>query len=101
MDRQVCAGNTILAEPAMETTCTTHNAAIHRCLRLYQYLKRTLHMLTCSPCCSPLLQVCSKVPVPKTKQVCNRICTKTTTMTEQIATEPTVVGGKGKAMLSW
>jgi hypothetical protein len=44
----------------------------------------------------PLLQVCNKVPVPKTKQVCNRICTKTTTMTEQIATEPTVVGGKGK-----
>lgn len=46
--------------------------------------------------CSPLPQVCNKVPVPKTKQVCNRICTKTTTTTEQMTTEPTVMSsGKG------
>lgn len=42
-------------------------------------------------------QVCSKVPAPETKQVCNRICTKTTTREEQIETPSTVVStGKGK-----
>lgn len=43
------------------------------------------------------LQVCNKVPAPETKQVCNRICTKTTTREEQIETPSTVVStGKGK-----
>lgn len=47
-------------------------------------------------CRALLLQVCNKVPVPKTKQVCNRICTKTTTREEQIDTPSTVVStGKG------
>jgi len=55
-------------------------------------------------CMFCVLQVCNKVPVPKTKQICNRICTKTTTYQESIATTPQVVssgkGGESMVMVS-
>jgi hypothetical protein len=41
-------------------------------------------------------QACNKVPVQKTKQVCNRTCTKTTTVTEAVAAPST---GKGAAIM--
>lgn len=69
-----------------------------RCLR-HVVLMSVVCMLCVSVrnlCLCAMVQVCQKVPVQKTKQICNHICTKTTTVTETINTTPTVMSsGKG------